>query len=285
MEDLRQILHVMMLLSPFIFISVLWIFTLRRKVSAQTSVLKEELARVERAEREVARLNMELRRTQREIAFTLGEVIESRSKETANHVRRVAAMSEYLATMVGFSLEDSRRIGLASSMHDVGKIGIPDRILNKQGKLTFDEFEVVKTHATVGHEILSRAGGDLFDLAAVIAHEHHERWDGKGYPRGIEGDAIALEARIVAIVDVFDALSHDRIYKKAWDIDRVLDFLGDERGRHFDPKVVDFFLRNSKAIVDISLSMPDEDRCTLSSLYDSIELTENVVCSVKNAAD
>lgn len=284
MEDLRQIWHVVMLLSPFILISVLWIFTLRRKVSAQTSVLKEELGRVERAEREVARLNMELRRTQREIAFTLGEVIENRSKETANHVRRVAAMSEYLSTIVGFSLEDSRRIGLASSMHDIGKIGIPDRILNKQGKLTCEEFEVVKTHSTIGYEILSRAGGDLFDLAAVIAHEHHERWDGKGYPRGIGGEAIAQEARIVAIADVFDALSHDRVYKEAWDIDRVLDFILDERGRHFDPRVVDLFLRNSRAIVEISLSMPDEDRCTLSSLYDSIEETQNKVYSSKYAS-
>ena len=284
MEDLRQIGHVAMLLSPFILISFLWIFTLRRKVNAQTSVLKEELARLERAEREVARLNMELRRTQREIAFTLGEVIESRSKETANHVRRVAAISEYLATVAGYSLEDSRRIGLASSMHDIGKIGIPDGILNKQGKLTCEEFEVVKTHSTIGYEILSRAGGELFDLAAVIAHEHHERWDGGGYPRGISGESIAQEARIVAIVDVFDALSHDRVYKRAWDIDRVLDFLGEERGRHFDPRVVDLFLRNSAAIVDISLSLPDEERCTLSSLYDNIEITESMEYSVKNAA-
>ncbi len=262
------------MLSPFIAISALWIVTLKRKVALQTSALRDELDRLERAEREVARLNIELRRTQKEIAFTLGEVIESRSRETANHVRRVAAMSEYLAAMIGMSVEDSRRIGLASSMHDIGKIGVPDLVLNKPGRLTSDEFEIVKTHSTIGYEILSRAGGDLFDLAALIAHEHHERWDGGGYPRGIGGESIALEARIVAVVDVFDALSHDRVYKKAWDMDRVLDFLGEERGAQFDPQVVDMFLENSRALIDISLSMPDENRCDLFYLYDNMDVRD-----------
>lgn len=272
LEGLLQIGRIALLLSPFIAVGALWIVTLKRKVALQTSVLRDELDRLERAEREVARLNIELRRTQKEIAFTLGEVIESRSRETANHVRRVAAMSEYMAAMIGMSVEDSRRVGLASSMHDIGKIGVPDSVLNKPGKLTSDEFEIVKTHSTIGYEILSRAGGDLFDLAALIAHEHHERWDGGGYPRGIGGESIALEARIVAVVDVFDALSHDRVYKKAWDMDRVLDFLGEERGAQFDPQVVDVFLENSMALIDISLSMPDENRCDLFYLYDNMDV-------------
>ncbi len=277
-----QVGQIGLLLSPFLAITALWIITLKRKVAAQTGVLREELDRLEKAEREVARLNTELRRTQKEIAFTLGEVIESRSRETANHVRRVAAMSEYMAAMMGMSVEESRKIALASSMHDIGKIGIPDSVLNKPGKLTYDEFEIVKTHATIGYEILSRAGGDLFDLAAVIAHEHHERWDGGGYPRGLRGDSIALEARIVSVVDVFDALSHDRVYKKAWDMDRVLDFLGEERGAQFDPMVVDMFLENSRALIDISLSMPDEDRCDLFTLHDNMEeRSEAVAPTVK----
>ncbi len=256
--DVKQLSQIVLILSPFVAIAMLWIVTLRRRVAYQTTVLREELQRVEAAEREVARLNTELRRTQREIAFTLGEVIESRSKETANHVRRVAAMSEYLAAMAGLPVEESRRLGLASSMHDIGKIGIPDEILNKPGKLSEEEFDIIRTHTTIGHEILSRAGGPLFDMAARIAYEHHERWDGKGYPRGLKGKDISMEARIVSVVDVFDALSHDRVYKKAWDMERVLDLIQDERGGQFEPMLVDLFLENSKALMDINLSLPDK---------------------------
>ncbi|MCF4152009.1 HD domain-containing protein [Dethiosulfovibrio sp. F2B] len=255
--DGSQIRKASICLSPLVGGVFLWIFTLRRKVAGQTEALTAQLDRSERAEREVIRLNSELRRTQREIAFTLGEVIENRSKETANHVRRVAAMAESLALMRGLTVEESRRIALASSMHDIGKIGIPDRILSKPGPLSEEEFELMKGHTVLGYEILSRTGGPLFGIAARIAHEHHERWDGKGYPKGISGEDISMEARIVAIVDVFDALSHKRVYKEAWPIQRILDLISEERGSHFDPSLTDLFLSNFSVFSEICDSMPD----------------------------
>lgn len=255
--DGSQIRKASICLSPLVGGVFLWIFTLRRKVASQTEALTAQLDRSERAEREVIRLNSELRRTQREIAFTLGEVIENRSKETANHVRRVAAMTESLALMRGLTVDESRRIALASSMHDIGKIGIPDRILSKPGPLSEEEFELMKEHTVLGYEILSRTGGPLFGIAARIAYEHHERWDGKGYPRGIAGEYISIEARIVAIVDVFDALSHKRVYKEVWPAQRILDLISEERGSHFDPSLTDLFLTNFSVFSEICESMPD----------------------------
>ncbi|MDD4365682.1 MAG: HD domain-containing protein, partial [Synergistales bacterium] len=215
------------------------------------------LRRVQKAEKERDLLNAELKQTRSEIAFTLGEVIESRSHETANHVRRVAAVTEYLACKMGYIEEEAGLIGLASSLHDVGKIGTPEAILNKEGKLTPEEFEIVKRHTTLGHKILSSSGGSLFDLAAVIALEHHEKWDGSGYPQGLAGNAISQEARIVAVVDVFDALANRRVYKAPWPLDRIVQTLIEERGRHFEPFVVDLFLRHLEEIIALCRVFPD----------------------------
>ncbi len=238
-------------------IAVVWILALRFRVRSRTRELSVQLAKSESAEREVARLNAEILRTQSEIAFTLGEVIETRSQETANHVRRVAAVCEYLAAKRGMSPEDARILGLASSFHDVGKIGIPDAILNKPGRLTPEEFDVVKTHTEIGYRILSATGGSFFDLAAGIALEHHERWNGGGYPRGLKGTAIRPEARIVAIADVFDALSGKRIYKPAWPLGQVTELLLRERGGHFEPALVDLFIDALDDILGICREYPD----------------------------
>lgn len=236
-----------------------WIFSLRRQVRRRTRELRAQLRKTENASREIGRLNEELLNTQSEIAVTLGEVIENRSRETANHVRRVAGISDLLARKLGFPPEQARQIGTASALHDVGKVGIPDVILGKPGHLTAEEFYLMKTHTTIGHQILKTTGGAFFNLAARIAHEHHERWDGTGYPQGLAGDKISLEGRIVAIADVFDALSSPRIYKSAWSLNRVISELGKERGRHFDPRIVDIFLENLDHILGICQAHRDPE--------------------------
>lgn len=254
----RYIVEGFLILVPFGLAGGVWIYSLRRQVASRTADLRRELIHSEQAEKEVARLNDELRRSRKEIAFTLGEVIETRSRETANHVRRVAAFTERLSSLAGLEFDEARLISLASSMHDIGKIGISDVILNKPGRLSSFEFELMKAHTTIGHEILSRAGGELFDTAALIALQHHEWWNGSGYPQGLRGEAISLEGRIVAIADVFDALSHSRVYKEAWPVHRVVNVMVEERGSHFDPELLDLFLDNIDEFIRISESLPDD---------------------------
>ena len=172
---------------------------------------------------------------------TLADLIEHRSEETGEHVRRVAEMSKALALRFGVDEERAKIIELASMLHDVGKIGIPDGILNKPGRLTEEEFEIMKKHTVIGYEILSKHDNEIFKVAAVIARWHHENWDGSGYPDGLKGEEIPLEARIVAIVDTYDALMSDRVYRKAWSEEETLDYIRSMRGIKFDPKVVDEF--------------------------------------------
>ena len=182
--------------------------------------------------------------TQKEVVSTMGAIGETRSKETGNHVKRVAKYSYLLAKLVGLSEEESQLLELASPMHDIGKVGIPDNILNKPGKLTFDEFEIMKTHASLGYEMLKDSKREILTASATVAHEHHEKWDGSGYPRGLKGTDIHIFGRITAICDVFDALGADRCYKKAWELDKILDLLKDGKGTHFDEKLIDLFLSN-----------------------------------------
>ncbi|SEB55159.1 DUF3369 domain-containing protein [Paenibacillus sp. GP183] len=187
-------------------------------------------------------LNLELENTQKEIIYTMGEITETRSKETGHHVKRVAEYSRLLALKYGLSEQEAEVIRLASPMHDVGKVGIPDAILNKPGPLTDEEFEVIKSHAGLGYEMLKHSNKQVLNAAATIAQQHHEKYDGSGYPHGLKGEIIHIYGRITAVADVFDALCSDRVYKKAWDLDRVLDFLLSQKARHFDPVLVDLFL-------------------------------------------
>ncbi|MEI7027517.1 DUF3369 domain-containing protein [Paenibacillus sp. y28] len=196
-------------------------------------------------------LNEELESTQREIIYTLGEITENRSRETGHHVKRVAEYSRLLALKYGLSEEEADIIHLASPMHDVGKVGIPDAILNKPGSLTEDEFEVMKTHASLGYDMLKHSHKQVLHAAAIIAQQHHEKYDGSGYPLGRSGEDIHIYGRITAIADVFDALCSDRVYKKAWELERVLDLLVREKGRHFDPRLVDLFMENLHEILAI----------------------------------
>ncbi|MCP4572174.1 MAG: HD domain-containing protein [bacterium] len=209
--------------------------------------------------------------TQREVITTLGDVVESRSHETANHTRRVGAMCYELSLLAGLPEDEAALMRLASPMHDVGKIGIPDSILNKPGKLTDDEYTTMKKHAEIGHSILAGSERPIMKAAAIIAHEHHERWDGKGYPLGIMGEKIHIYGRIVAIVDVFDALFCDRVYRPAMPLNRVLAIISEERGHHFDPHLVDLFLTNLDLFLNIMDKLKDESASPVKGLESPVE--------------
>lgn len=196
-------------------------------------------------------LNEELELTQKEIIFTLGEIAETRSQETGYHVKRVAEYSKLLALGNGMSEEEAELVRLASSMHDVGKVAMPDAILNKPGKLTPEEFETIKLHSTYGYAMLNHSTRRIIQAAAIIAHQHHEKYNGTGYPNRLAGEEIHIYGRITAIADVFDALGSDRVYKKAWPLEDILAFFGQERGEHFDPKLVDVFFANLDEILRV----------------------------------
>lgn len=204
-------------------------------------------------------LNRMISETQREMLFTLGEVVETRSSETANHVRRVAEYSHLLAVKSGMSEEEANLLKMASPMHDVGKIGIPDSVLLKPGKLTEAEFEVMKTHAQLGHDILKGSARSVLRTAATVAREHHERWDGNGYPLGLSGEDISLAGRITMLADIFDALGCKRVYKDAWPIEKILDYIQQNAGTLFDPDLVGIFMENLDEILAIREQHRDLD--------------------------
>ncbi len=192
-----------------------------------------------------------LEESQREIVYMLGDAVEHRSQETGNHLRRVAEISYLLAIKSGMSETDAGHIREAAPLHDLGKIAIPDTILNKPAKLNSEEWTVMKTHAEVGYEMLHASEKPLLVLGAEIARDHHERWDGTGYPHGKKDKEISLAGRITAIADVFDALCCRRIYKEAWPIKQVEEYFHLQRGLHFDPDIVDIFLDNIDEFIKI----------------------------------
>ncbi len=200
---------------------------------------------------EIVNIHKELEDTQKDIIYKMGEIGESRSKETGNHVKRVANYSRVLAKLAGLDEKDINTLYAASPMHDIGKVGIPDSILNKPGKLTEEEFEIMKTHASIGYEILKNSKRPILRAAAIVSYTHHEKWDGSGYPRGLRGEEIDIFGRITALADVFDALGSNRPYKKAWGLERILKLIKNERGKHFDPKLVDLFLDNIDQFLEI----------------------------------
>lgn len=202
-------------------------------------------------------LNEEIWQTQHEMLSLLGEVGESRSHETGNHVRRVAKYTKLLGELCGLEEEDIRLLYSASPMHDIGKIGIPDAILLKPGKLDNDEYHIMKTHSAIGHDILKNSARPLLQAAAIIAREHHEKWDGSGYPNALSGANIHIYGRITALADVFDALSCERVYKKAWPMDDIIAFISNERGRHFDPDLVDIFMNHIHKFTAIATEFRD----------------------------
>lgn len=187
-------------------------------------------------------LYQEIDDTQSEVIHTLGSIAEFRSKETSQHVNRVALYSEFLAKKYGLSTNECKLIRFASPMHDIGKIGIPDDILHKPGKLTTEEFEIMKTHSQIGYDMLKGSKRAILQTAAIIAHQHQEKYDGTGYPQGLKGENIHVYGRITAVSDVFDALGSDRCYKKAWPLDDIIALFKLEKGKHFDPDLAQILL-------------------------------------------
>lgn len=209
------------------------------------------------AVREDITANKEIEELQKEVIFTMGSIAEFRSKETGEHIKRVAKYSRVLAAAYGLCEDDIDMLELASPMHDIGKIAIADAILNKPGKLTNEEFEVIKTHAQKGHDMLEISNRPLFKVASQIALTHHEKYDGTGYPNSLKGEDIPIFGRITALADVFDAIGSDRCYKKAWEMEKVLEFIKEQRGKHFDPKLVDIFFENLDDILKIKEEYQD----------------------------
>ncbi|MBF0264694.1 MAG: DUF3369 domain-containing protein [Gammaproteobacteria bacterium] len=196
-------------------------------------------------------LKSEVEDAHSEMVFMLGEAVETRSKETGYHLRRVAELSYILAKNLGMDELFCELIKQAAPLHDIGKIAIPDAILNKPGKLNEEEWEIMKTHVSSGYNMLSKSSKHIMQVAALICRDHHERWDGKGYPRGLSEQNISVEGRITAVADVFDALATKRCYKEAWSIDDVFEYFQSANGTQFEPALVTILFDNKEEILSI----------------------------------
>jgi HD-GYP domain-containing protein (c-di-GMP phosphodiesterase class II) len=201
---------------------------LEEEVDGRTSELKRALSELEIAQAETVR--------------RLSMAVEFRDEDTGAHIERIGRFSTLLAEHIGMDPEFCERLGHAAPLHDVGKVAIPDAILLKPGPLTAEERAIVETHAEEGHRLVRGSSSSILDMAATIALSHQEKWDGTGYPRGLKGEAIPIEGRIVAVADVFDALTSDRVYRKAFSVEEAVQMMREQRGRHFDPVLLDAFM-------------------------------------------
>jgi HD-GYP domain-containing protein (c-di-GMP phosphodiesterase class II) len=201
---------------------------LQREVDNQSGELHRALTELEIAQAETVR--------------RLSMAVEFRDEDTGAHIERIGRFSTLLAERVGLELELCERLSYAAPLHDVGKVAIPDAILLKPGALTAEERAIVETHTEEGHRLLAGSSSSILELAATIALSHHERWDGSGYPRGLAGEEIPIEGRIVAVADVFDALTSDRVYRAAYSVEQAVQMMRGQRGAHFDPELLDAFL-------------------------------------------
>ena len=233
------------------------LFEVRRGLERR-QLLIERRRYTERLEDTVRAQTETIRKAHEETIQRLVTASMYRDEETGAHIRRTGLFSDALAAAAGWSTEHVERIRFAAPMHDVGKIGIPDAILRKPGKLAPDEFEVMKTHTTIGARMLAGSQSPMLQMAEEIARSHHERWDGTGYPARLPGTLIPDAARIVSIVDVYDALTHDRVYRPAMTEAAALQILRDGGGTHFDPDLLDCFLDILPEIRSISRNHPDE---------------------------
>lgn len=204
-------------------------------------LVAERTAALEETIRDLEQIRDELNGSREETIQRLALAAEFRSDETAFHIRRMSLYCELLARHLGLGDDRAEQIRIASPMHDIGKIGTPDSILMKRGRLTPEEFTAMKRHAEIGYRILHGSNSEMLQLAAEIAWTHHEKWDGSGYPRGLVGEEIPLEGRIVALCDVFDALTSARCYKPAFSVEKSREIMLEGRGRHFDPQLYDVF--------------------------------------------
>lgn len=200
----------------------------------------------------------EIRSSRDEIAFRLLAASEQRDSETGSHIRRIGLYAAEIARLLGWDEEQIDCIRAAAPMHDIGKIGVPDRILQKPGPLTEDEWVIMRSHAAIGAKILQHSSVPFIHMGARIAACHHEKWDGTGYPRGLKEEQIPLDARITTLVDVYDALSQKRCYKDSWPEEKVVEFFHQVRGKTLDPTLTDLFLSNLALFRGIRESHPDE---------------------------
>jgi len=214
--------------------------------AAQMERIVVDLRRVYQERNEALR---EVARAHHEALLRLSLAAEFKDDDTGVHIVRIGYMAEALATMLGQPASFSRMLGRVAPMHDIGKIGIPDNVLKKPGRYDADDRAIMDLHPAMGAKILGRSRIPLFQLAAEVALGHHERWDGSGYPAQLAGEAIPLSARIVAVVDFFDAVTMDRCYRKAFSDEEALRMLREQRGAAFDPQIVDVFLANAPALM------------------------------------
>ena len=227
------------------------------EIGLMVSTLNERTASLQKHYRQVKALELEIKETLKEVVFTMGAIGEIRSKETGNHVKRVAEYSKLLAQYYGLSKEEYELLKEASPMHDIGKIAIPDAVLNKPGILNDEERKVMDEHARLGYEMLNHSERPLLKAAAIVAYEHHEHYDGTGYPRGLKGEQIHIYGRITTLADVFDALGSERVYKKAWHDEEIWEYFRAESGKQFDPVLVDLFFENLDTFLKIRDTFQD----------------------------
>lgn len=213
-------------------------------------------AMLKKKNEELIALNEEIESTLRETVYTMGVIEEKRSKETANHTKRVSLYSQLLAQKLGLTAAEIKLITAASPLHDIGKLGIPDEVLLKPGRFNDEERRIMMNHPAIGYAMLQHSKRDILVTAGIIAYQHQEKWDGSGYPRGLAGEEIHIFARIITLVDVFDALYSPRIYKEAWPIEQVVAWISEQRGKHFDPKLVDLFLEHIDEFMAIYKNYP-----------------------------
>lgn len=213
---------------------------------------------VKKALHTISYLTKEAEKTEEEILLLLTNAGEKRSDETGKHIKRVAEYVGFLAALKKLPAYEVEIVKSASKLHDLGKIGIRDDVLHKHGKLTDEEYNEMKRHPIIGAELLEASNRPLIQAAKVICLEHHEKFDGTGYPYRRKGDEIHLYARITAIADVFDALSNDRCYKKAWNKEQIVSFFEEEKGKHFDPELTELFLNNVDKFYKIQTKYEDD---------------------------
>ena len=255
----QQIEEVYLLIMILLVITVLSILYLGRKIYKKVGFSVDEIEeRVSAGLSEIKQLNKEIEATQKEIILTMGTIAEQHNEETGFHLKRVSHYSYLLAKFYGLSQEECHLIQLASPMHDIGKLAIPDHILQKESSLNEDEKKVMMQHTVYGYKMLKHSQRELLKSAATIAYEHHERWDGKGYPLGLKGEEIHIFGRIVAIADVFDALSNQRPYKHKWDNEEVFAYLKAQSGKQFDPKLIEIFFAHLDAFLEVQEQFADE---------------------------